>query len=139
MKYFLDTNIFLRFLINDDKKAHEACSTLFVLIEEKKLKVVTSSLVFAEIVWVLQSFYKFPKAEVHTALKAFTALGMSYEEKTNIPVAVDLHASHSVKFVDAMLASHPSLQNGKMTILSYDKDFDKLGVKRVEPQDIVSL
>jgi predicted nucleic-acid-binding protein len=87
----------------------------------------------------LQSFYRFPKTEVHTALKAFTALPLSYEEKTDIPVAVDLHASHSVKFVDALLASHHLLHNGKMTIISYDKDFDKLSVKRVEPQDVVSI
>jgi uncharacterized protein len=136
MKYFLDTNIFLRFLVADNQKAHEACSTLFLLIEEKKVKVATSALVFAEIVWVLQSFYRFPKAEVHNALKAFTALPLSYEDKTNVSVAINLHASHAVKFVDALLASHPSLQNGKMTIVSYDKDFDSLRVRRIEPQDM---
>ena len=62
---------------------------------------------------------------------------ISYDNRFDISVAISLYAAQSVKFADALIASHPLLRQGKLIVVSYDADFDKLGVKRVEPEAIV--
>ena len=42
-----------------------------------------------------------------------------------------------MKFIDALIASHKSIQEEAAVIVSYDKDFDKLGILRKEPKDII--
>ena len=138
MKYYLDTNIFLRFLVADDERAYASCAELFRLIEERKIKGITSSLVFAEIVWVLGSFYKFPRVKISEALAIFGRSGISFDNRSDILTATELYASHPIKFVDALIASHPLIRSGKLPVVSYDMDFDKLKVKRIEPQEVVA-
>lgn len=138
MRYFLDTNIFLRFLVPDDENAHAACKLLFQRINEKKIRAATSSLVYAEIVWVLQSFYKFPKQKIAEALKVFSAAGIMFHDRVELSHAIDLYEAHNVKFIDALLASHPLLQSGEAVMVSYDTDFDKLGIRRIEPHEAIS-
>ena len=71
----------MRFLVADDGKAHQSCLELFRLIEEKKIKGVASSLVFAEIVWVLGSFYKFPRAKISEALATLARSGIAFDDR----------------------------------------------------------
>ena len=54
-------------------------------------------------------------------------------------MAIELFEMYSVKFIDCLLASSKLVQKGDAVILSYDRDFDKLGVRRVEPKDILSM
>ena len=137
MKYYLDTNIFLRFLVADDEKAHQSCRELFGLIEEREVKGVASSLIFAEIVWVLGSFYKFPRAKISEALATFARSGIMFDDRFDILAAIESYGSHQIKFVDALIASHPLIRSGKLPLISYDADFDKLKVKRMEPQEVL--
>lgn len=51
--------------------------------------------------------------------------------------AIDLYQKHNIKFVDALIASHPKMQNKEIVVVSYDKDFDKLGIKRQEPAEVL--
>ena len=131
MKYFFDTNIFLRFLIPDNQQMFEDCRRLFNLIEKGKVKAIGSSYIFGEIVWVLQSFYRFPKSKIASALKTFVVRGIHLEDETNMMLAIQLFEKYPVKFIDCLIVSLPEIQKGKMTIVSYDKDFDTIGVKRV--------
>ncbi|MEK7541549.1 MAG: PIN domain-containing protein, partial [Patescibacteria group bacterium] len=122
MKYYLDTNVFLRFLIADDARAHEACQELFHLIETHHIKAVTSPLVCAEVVWVLGSFYKFPRSKISDALVVFARSPIAFDSRCDLLAAIEWYAAHPVKFVDALIASHPLLRRKKLTLISYDKD-----------------
>lgn len=42
-----------------------------------------------------------------------------------------------VKFIDALLASIKEIKEKKWKVVSYDRDFDKLGVVRIEPKEII--
>lgn len=139
MKYYLDTNIFLRFLIADDAKTYESCQELFRLIETHRINAMTSSLVFAEIVWVLGSFYKFPRSKISDALTTLARSPILFDNRCDLSVAIELYASHPVKFVDALIASCPLLRQGRAALISYDKDFDRLNIKRMEPQEVIDL
>ncbi|MFH1713288.1 MAG: PIN domain-containing protein [Candidatus Jacksonbacteria bacterium] len=136
MPYFLDTNIFLRFLIKENKKTFNDCERLFSLIEQGKIKAVVSSYVMAEIVWVLLSFYKFDKNKIIEALRVFQAAGISIKDQVDFNLTLILFEKYKVKFIDCLIASQKAVQNKKMTIISYDQDFDKFRVKRIEPDQI---
>ena len=61
---FIDTNIFLRFLTNDDPKKARCCEELFKKIIKDEEQLFTSELVIAEIIWVLESYYGLSKENV---------------------------------------------------------------------------
>ncbi len=61
---FADTNVFLRFLTNDDPAKAQKARSLSQGAVDGRVVLVTSLLVAAEIVWTLESFYKLGKPEI---------------------------------------------------------------------------
>lgn len=138
MKYFIDTNIFLRVLELENKKIFDECSKLLGLINNSKISAVTSNFVLSEVVWVLDSFYGETRQKIVKGLDGILKLNnLKIIDKVNNFVALDLYSKKSVKFIDALIASNPEIQSKEMIVVSYDKDFDKLGVKRLEPSQII--
>jgi len=134
MNYFIDTNIFLRPFVNDDKKVALECLNLFNLIKAGKIEAFTSNFVLAEINWTLASFYKFPKEKVISVIKSILALrGLKIYDYVDINMAIEIYENNNIKFIDALLASNYLIFNKQAAIISYDKDFDKLKVIRIEP------
>ena len=137
-KYFLDTNIFLRAIVKDDLRAAKECENIFELLQENKFKAVTSTLVLAELVWTGLSFYKIQKEKIVDLLKGILKLrGLKLIDKFNPLNAVSFYETRQVKFIDALISSNPWIIEGKMKVISYDRDFDKLGDWRVEPKEII--
>lgn len=133
-KVFIDTNIFLRTLIEEDKESFRACFQLLQNIKTNKLKGITSSVVLSEIAWTLLSYYKFSKPEVGKALRSIINLrGLSIIDKFQHEIALSLYEKNGIKFIDALIASNPDILSKKWAIISYDHDFDKIGIKRMEP------
>lgn len=62
-KYFVDTNYFLRYFLNDNTKQADIVHELFLDAIAKKIKLFTSIIVFFEIYWVLSSSYDKTKEE----------------------------------------------------------------------------
>lgn len=58
---FVDTNYFLRYLLADDKGQYEIAKQLFLDGSKGKIKLVSSTIVFFEVYWVLKSYYSAPK------------------------------------------------------------------------------
>lgn len=135
--FFLDTNIFLRIIVKDDPKKVGDCENLIRLISKKEIRAYTSSLVLAELVWTCLGFYKISKAEIIKIIQGIVSIkNLKIEDKTNPFLAIQTYEFHGIKFIDALIASNPAIVKGKAKIVSYDKDFDKLGVGRVEPDQL---
>lgn len=66
---FIDTNYFLRYLLNDIPKHYLEAKKLFLAGSERKISLITSSIVFFEVFWVLKSFYNLNKENCILALK----------------------------------------------------------------------
>jgi predicted nucleic-acid-binding protein len=89
-------------------------------------------------VWTLSSYYSRKKSEVIEVVEAVTdILGGRIEDDHRIEVASEIYKEYSVKFIDALIASSPSILSGETIVVSYDKDFDKIGIKRLEPSDFI--
>jgi len=137
-KYFLDTNIFLRSIVKDDLQKTNDCEKLFDLIEQDKIKTITSSIVLAELVWTSISFYKIPKKQIIKILRGILKLKrLKFSHDCNIFSAIAFYEKYNVKFVDAIIAANTFLSKKNVKIISYDRDFDKLSITRIEPNELI--
>lgn len=125
-EYFVGTNIFLRFLLADQKKQHRLAKKLFQKAEEGKVALWTTDVVILEIVWTLRSFYKLSPQVIQHKISSLIGLeNLKVKNKNLLLQALDLFVTKKVDFIDAynfLLAKG----EGKK-ILSFDRDFDKLG------------
>jgi len=135
MVYFIDTNIFIRVLELENEKMFEECSGVLRLIKNGEVKAFTSNLVLS----VLGSFYNESKEKVIKGLNGIINItNLKIIDKFDPSEALDLYLKHSVKYIDTLICTMPEIKSKKMTVISYDKDFDKLGVKRIEPLALLS-
>ena len=134
MVYFIDSNIFLRALIQENVQSFQICSDLLRQIESRKINAVTSDLVLAEIVWVLTSYYKRPRSEIVKSIELINNMGMKTVNAFDRSIAIRLYSEYSVKYIDALIAPINPIIRKKWTVISYDKDFIKLGILWKEPK-----
>jgi predicted nucleic acid-binding protein len=138
--YFIDTNIFLRTLINDNEKFFNECIGFLELVKDGKIKAQTSYLVLSEVNWTLLSFYNSGKEKAVEGLYSIINLkNLKFSEKFNSSFGIQIYEQNNIKLTDAFIASHPKIQSKEMVVVSYDKDFDRLGVVRKEPGEIVKI
>lgn len=131
---FVDTNIFLRFLLADNPIQSPRCKKLFELAQKGKVKLMTSEIVVAEIVWVLHSFYGESRESVAEKLRKILLFkSLFIPNREVLLLATQKFESKNIDFIDAY--NYALLIKKKIgKIYSYDRDFDKLeGVKRIEP------
>ena len=134
---FLDANIFLRYLTRDDEAKAEACFRLFQRLKLGEEKATTSEVIIAEVVYVLaaRSLYNLRPDEISSRLRPLLAVrGLRVAHKRSCLQALDLYATHPFLDFEGALAVAEMERQGLKTILSYDRDFDRLGqVSREEP------
>jgi len=137
-RYFIDTNIFLRIIAKDSKQSTKDCEVLIEKIKQGEIKAIISSLILAEISWTLKSFYNLSRQDIAKTLKSLIETkNLRIENKENSLKAIELYKKHNIKFIDALIASRADVLNKKLTIISFDKDFDKIEVLRKEPKDLL--
>lgn len=131
MTLFVDTNVFLRFLLNDHKTQSPAANKLFKEAGKGKIALITSSLIVTEMVFTLDSFYKLSKQEIIEKIHAIMFFeGLEITEKNILIQAIAFYEKKSIDFIDAYSAAF-ALEN-KIGVCSFDRDFDKIKeVKRI--------
>ena len=135
--YFIDANVFLRVFIKDDGPAFINCVKFFELVKTGKILAVTSSIAVAEVVWVMLSFYKLPKDVVIEAIGGIVNMhGLTIMDRVDHLLALTLYKTHGVKYTDCLIVSSFFQEKEKWVMVSYDKDFDKLKIKRATPDSI---
>lgn len=131
----LDANILIRYLTNDHPKLASRCEALLQKVSDGKEKVLLTHLVIAEVVWVLEGQYHFPENQItEIMLRLINTPHIETVEK-DIVIASFSHwqmADFKVDYIDAYHAAwiHSQKLSG---IYSYDSDFDKLKIPRLEP------
>ena len=133
---FIDANIILRYLTQDDPKKAENCYKLFQKVKNGEIDVTTCEAVLAEIVYVLSSskLYNLPGSEIYSLLIPIINLkGFKLSQKRLYIKALDIYASINIDFEDAVAIAHANKRQIR-EIYSYDNDFDKIKqLKRLEP------
>ncbi len=136
MALFLDTNILLRHLTQDDLVQSKASTSLLRRVEQGEEIVVTSELVVVEAVFILQSKrYALSPEAIRNALEPLILLpGIRLPNKPIFRRAFNLYCAQRMSFVDAYNAAFMEAR-GITDIYSYDTDFDRVqGINRLEPE-----
>jgi predicted nucleic acid-binding protein len=131
---FVDTSIFIRYLTDDIPEKAECCEKLFTKTVGRKEELITSELVIAEIIWVLESYYEETKEDVSKKVeKILNTPNLKCQNRELILRALILYTEKNIDYVDAYNAVFLKSQDLD-TIYSYDKQYDRIdGVKRLEP------
>jgi len=119
--YFIDTNIFIRYLTNDDPVKADRVEKLLSEAAASKIRLVTAEMVLAEVVWVLESFYGLKNIEVGSMVKAILATpGLEVLNSALVEKALEYYLAHNIDFVDGYIAA--VMDKHKISdIYSYDK------------------
>lgn len=129
---WIDANVVLRFISGDPPDMAARALELMKRAESGEVELRLSHLVLAEIVWVLASYYNYPKMKIADVLISFiTADGILAEEGEILITALNNMANKNVDFVDAYLAAR-AFEKGE-AVCSFDRDFKKLDVAWVVP------
>lgn len=76
----LDTNILVRFLVNDDIKQASQVKKYFVNCEKKGTPLFISNIVVLELIYVLESVYDYCRDDILNALKEMLSIPLFYFE-----------------------------------------------------------
>ena len=101
---FIDANIFLRFLVFDEKNPHlsKKSQNIFQKIVDKKITVQTNALIIAEIVYVLEKVYKFTKPEITQKIIPLLSLDhIHILDKEKVIQSLLIYQEKNVDFEDA--------------------------------------
>ena len=123
--YLIDTNGILRYLLGDHEIFSPKAKAFMELVSQGTNKAEIPSVVIVECVYVLERFYKVPRSEiVETLTKILNFSGVVNSDKSEILEALLKYAGTTIDIVDCILAAQSSPEK---VIISFDKDFDKLG------------
>ena len=132
---FADTNLFLRFLTNDVPDQAKAVHQLLLQAAQGDVSLITTSLVIAEIVWTLESFYKETKENIQQLILSFlNTPGLIVDNGELIVNALRWYVDKNIDFIDAYNAAW--METHKINVIySFDQNhFSRLeGVTVITP------
>ncbi len=100
----LDTNVILRFLLEDHPEHFRYAKNLFQQAEQGKRAFYIDAIVVAELVWTLSSFYKMNREDIAIKLELFLAQKwMINEHKQTLFSALHLYQSTTLDYIDCWL------------------------------------
>ena len=105
-RYFVDTNLFLRYLTNDIPEQAKLLEKLIKKSRQGKIKLIINSMVIAEIVWTLQSYYKYPKKKIDEIVSSIVgSWAFEIEEREILLQALEDFHFLNIDFINAYIGS----------------------------------
>jgi predicted nucleic acid-binding protein len=121
---WLDANVILRFLRNDDPRLSPAAANLFQKANGGKVLLYVSAVTVSEAFYALTSFYKMTRQKAAEVLLSFVRSDVArFESDTCLVDSLERVMTHDVDFGDAHLASCAVSANE--SVATFDKDFQK--------------
>jgi predicted nucleic acid-binding protein len=137
MKY-LDANVFIRYISQDDEAKAADCLRLFERLSHDEEECFITESVVGEVVYVLTSpalGYLLAAEGLGDALRPLLQFpSIELPNKTRCLRALDIYSERPfLGFEDALIIAHMEAE-GIGEVYSYDRDFDRVpGLTRVEP------
>ncbi len=129
----VDTNLVLRYLVQDHEKHAKAAGKLFDACDRGEVVIVVLPAVLAECVFVLESFYERPRRDIASVLgRLISSPGVEISAAAIHLDALDRYRKTKVHFVDCLIAATAAAEN--VPVASFDQDFQKFSDVRVEIQ-----
>lgn len=118
---FIDTNLFIRYLTNDDKQKADRVEKLLDSAAAGTVQLVTTEMVMAEVVWVLESSYKLTATSVAPLIRGILATpGLEVLNGALVARALEFYEGQNIDFIDGYIAAVMEKQ-GITELYSFDK------------------
>jgi len=126
----VDTNILVRHLTGEPADL-AARATAYLTVENELL---VTDLVIAETVYVLESFYDAPRAQVAAAVRSILAFrSVICVDQALLLRAVEVYESDRIDFAEAYLVACAE-STGVGKVASFDRSLDRVDtIERIEP------
>lgn len=133
MSAFVDTNVLVRHLTGDPPRL--AARATAYLASQREL--LLTDVVAAETVYVLESFYEAPRAEVAQALRSLLAFDAVVAVDPAVLLrAAEVYETERIDFAEAYLVACAE-STGVGRVASFDRSIDRVDtVERVEPPPV---
>lgn len=127
----VDTNLIVRYLVQDQEKQAKAAGKLFDACDRGEVVIVVLPAVLAECVFVLESFYEHPREDVSSALITLISTpGVEIRAPEIHLDALERYGETKVHFVDCLIAANSAAEG--IPVATFDKDFRKFTDIRIE-------
>jgi predicted nucleic acid-binding protein len=130
---FVDTNVLIRHLTGDPPDL-AARATAFLRDADELL---LADLIAAEVVYVLESYYEVPRAQVAQLMRAVVTFEpIKVIDRDLLLRSIELYEVDRLDFADAYLVACAEI-TGVTTIVSFDGSIDRVStIQRLEPPRI---
>lgn len=131
--YAIDANVILRYLLHDIEDQWARADALMREMEDGKVRVICDSVILAEVVWTLKSFYKLdPLVISQTLVPLISNKSFYIFDKDHYIHALELYGASTRDWGDAC-ACAAALEQCEGRLLSFDKQLSKVdGIQRLE-------
>ena len=127
----IDTNLVVRYLVQDNEKQAKMAGKLFDACDRGEVVIVALPAVVAECVFVLESFYEHSRGEIASALsRLISSPGVETSDAATQLDALERYQKTKVHFVDCLIAA--TAAHEKISVASFDRDFRRFPDVRVE-------
>jgi predicted nucleic-acid-binding protein len=118
----IDTNVLVRFLVNDDRAQAEHVRQLFATAEQQREPFFVPILVLLETIWVLESAYQVQRRDLMEALGDLLLMPiLQFEQREAVQAMLAMVMTNNMDLPDALIAQ--SARNwGCDGILTFDKE-----------------
>ena len=129
----IDTNLIVRYLVQDHEKHARVAGRLFDACDHRELTIVVLPAVLAECVFVLESFYERPRADIASALgRLISSPGIEISGAAVHIDALNRYKNTRAHFVDCLIAATAVAEN--TPVATFDQGFRKFGDVEVETE-----
>ncbi len=124
-RFIVDTNVFLRFLLEDHPKYFKLAKKHFSQAQKKEIGLILIPEVVLEINYVLRKVYSFTREETASVLiKIIKSPDLDVKEREVLIEAIEKYQKKNVDLTDLYIFE--TARKEKVKILSFDKDFKKI-------------
>jgi predicted nucleic acid-binding protein len=130
-KRLVDTNLIIRYLVQDHERHAKAAGGLFEACDRGDVVLVVLPEVVAECVFVLESFYKHQRADIARTLGALVnSPGVELAELSIHLDALNRYSASKLHFVDCTIAATAAAH--QLAIATFDSDFKKFADIKID-------
>ena len=117
----IDTNLLVRFLTGDDEQQAKVVYNIFKKAESDKRELFVSLLVVLELIWVLESVYEIPRAEILDSISNLLLLPiLKFEHQSTLQQFTRSSQGNGYDLSDLLIA-HSARGQGCETVITFDK------------------
>ena len=128
-KYFVDSNIFLRFYSKDDEKQRQQARAILLKAQKKEIELYCGPPVFFEVAWVLCSTYGLSRDEILEILETMLHTpNLRVLDEDIVRDAIGLARASKQGFADSYIAV--TARRLKIGVATFNKQhFSRLGTE----------